>query len=149
MSDSYLVELSVTLPLSEAQYDGILQLLGGMDSGRDALLIRVTNHEVFDDFMAVYVEWRDYGYHVELDFPMDDFDWKYPLVLACGLDGKDTVQLLRDLLVDVAGTGENEVVYNRFRRVTAVRYGERKAQEYAKGESPDRGKEERDDCWHK
>ena len=114
--------------------------MDGMGSG-DALLIRVSNHEEFDDFMAVYLEWRDYGYHVELDFPMEDFDWKYPLVLAVGLGRKRTKQLLRDLLVNLSGTGENEVVMNRFRQVPALRYGEKKAEEYHKNRSADWGKE--------
>ena len=132
MSDSYLVEISVTLPASGEQYDGILQMLGGMDNSKDALLIKVTNYADFDDFMAVYLEWRDFGFHVELDFPMDDFGWKYPLVLASGLGRKRTRQLLRDLLVNVTGTGEHEVVTSRFRRVTAVRYGEKKVDVFEK-----------------
>ena len=140
MSDSYRIEIENTLPLSEAQYDGVLQLLDGMGSG-DALLVRASNHEEFDDFMAVYLEWRDYGYHVELDFPMKDFDWKYPLVLAAGLGRKRTKQLLRDLLVSLSGTGENEVVMNRFRQMPALRYGEKKAEEYHKNRSADWGKE--------
>ena len=114
MSDAFGVEISVTLPASEAQYDGILQLMEKMENRRDTLLIKVTNYRAFDDFMAVYLEWRNYGYHVELDFPMDDFNWKYPLVLASGLGAKRTKHLLRELLVKITGTGENEVVMTRF-----------------------------------
>ena len=131
MSDSYMMEIGNTLPLSTAQYDALLRLLDAMGSG-DEMLFKASNHADFDDFMAVYLEWREYGFHVELDFPMDDFGWKYPLVLAAGLGRKRTEQLLRDLLVDVSGTGENELVQSRFRHVAAVRYGEKKATEYTK-----------------
>ncbi len=132
MSDSYLMEISVALPISEAQYGGILRLLGAMDSGKDALLIRVSNHEDFEDFMAVYLERRNDGYHMELDYPMDDFGWKYPLVLAGSLSTKWTRKLLRELLVDVTGSGESEVVNNHFRQVKAVRYGEKEEKKYSK-----------------
>ncbi len=132
MSDSYRMEISVALPISEAQYDGILQLLGAMDSGKDALLIRVSNHEDFEDFMAVYLERRDDGYHMELDYPMDDFGWKYQLVLVGSLSTKWTRKLLRELLVDVTGSGESDAVNSRFRRVKAVRYGEKEARKYTK-----------------
>ena len=132
MSDSFLMKISSRLPFSDAQYDGLLQLLEHMDNERDAMLIEVPNHADFDDFMAVYLEWREYGYHVELDFPMDDFGWKYPLVLACDLSTKGSEKLLRELLVDVTGSGESDVVSNRFRRVKAGRYGEKEAKEYSK-----------------
>ena len=131
MSDSYMMEIGNTLPLSTAQYDALVRLLDAMGSG-DEMLFRVSNHEDFDEFMAVYLAWRDFGFHVELDYPMDGFGWKYPLVLACGLSGEETKQLLRDLLVELRGTGENKVVYNRFRHVAAVRYGEKKATVYEK-----------------
>ena len=132
MSDLYQVEISVTLPAGREQFDGILSHLGEMENRKDALLIKVNNYKELDDFMAVYLEWRDFGFHVELDFPMDDFGWEYPLVLASGLGAKRTRQLLRDLLVNVTGTGEHEVVTSRFRRVTAVRYGEKKADVFEK-----------------
>ena len=127
MSDLYQVEISVTLPAGGEQFDGILSHLGEMENRKDALLIKVNNYKELDDFMAVYLERRDYGYHVELDFPMDDFGWEYPLVLASGLGAKRTRQLLRDLLVNMTGTGGNEVVSTGFRHVPAVRYGEKQA----------------------
>ena len=140
MSDSYMMEIGNTLPLSSAQYDALLRLLDAMGSG-DEMLFKASNHADFDDFMAVYLKLRDYGFHVELDFPMEDFGWRYPLVLAAGLGAKRTKRLLRDLLVDVTGTGEHDLVQTRFRRVPALRYGEKKAEEYEKDAAADWGKE--------
>ena len=145
MSDSCMMEIGNTLPLSEAQYDALLRLLDAMGSG-DEMLFRASNHADFDDFMAVYLKWRDYGFHVELDFPMEDFGWRYPLVLAAGLGAKRTKRLLRDLLVDLTGTGEHDLVQTRFRRVPALRYGEQKAEEVRKDAAADWGKEKRHDC---
>ena len=139
-SDSCMMEIGNTLPLSTAQYDALVRLRDAMGSG-DEMLFRASNHADFDDFMAVYLKWRDYGFHVELDFPMEDFGWKYPLVLAAGLRGQSTKQLLRELVVNLTGTGENEVVQNRFRQVSAQRYGEKKAEEYRKDAEADWGKE--------
>ena len=121
MSDSYMMEIGNTLPLSMAQYDALVRLLDAMGSG-DEMLFRASNHADFDDFMAVYLKWRDYGFHVELDFPMEDFGWRY-------------------LLVDLTGTGEHDLVQTRFRRVPALRYGEKKAEEVRKDAAADWGKE--------
>ena len=55
------------------------------------------------------------------------------LVIAC--------QLLRELLVDVSGTEENEVVLNCFRQVPAERYGERKPTVYERTYESEYGKE--------
>ncbi len=130
MEDFYTIGITSALPFSEVQYSGLLQLVDGMENCRNALEVKIPNHADFDDFMAVYLEWRDGRYHVELDFPMDDFGRKYPLVLASDLGRKQTVQLLRELLVDVSGTEENETVLNRFRQVPAERYGEGKPTVY-------------------
>ena len=132
MGNSYLMEISVALPVSEAQFDGVLQLLDAMDGGETALLIRVSNHRDFEDFMAAYLERRGGGYRMELDYPMESFGWKYPLVLAGSLSAKETGKLLRELLVDVTGSGESDAVNSRFRRVKAVRYGEKEAKKYSR-----------------
>ena len=140
MSDSCMMEIGNTLPLSPAQYDALVRLLDAMGSG-DETLFKASNHAEVDDFMAVYLKWRDYGFHVELDFPMEDFGWQSPLVLAAGLGAKRTKRLLRDLLVDLTGTGEHGLVQTRFRRVPALRYGEQKAEEVRKDAAADWGKE--------
>ena len=146
MEDSYMIGISSALPFSEAQYDGLMQIVDNMDNCYNALEVKVPNHADFDDFMGVYLEWRDGRYRVEQDFPMDDFGWKYPLVLAADLDGKRTAQLLRELLVDVSGTGENELVLNCFRQVPAEHYGEKKPTVYEKDDAAARGKENGNDC---
>ena len=141
MEDSYMIGISSALPFSEAQYDGLMQIVDNMDNCYNALEVKIPNYADFDDFMAVYLKWRDYGFHVELDFPMEDFGWQYPLVLAAGLGAKRTKRLLRDLLVDLTGTGEHDLVQTRFRRVPALRYGEKKAEEVRKDAAADWGKE--------
>lgn len=147
MEDSFGIGISSALPFSEAQYNGLIQLMYGMDSYCHELEVKIPNYADFDDFMAVNLEWCDGSYHVELDFPMDDFNWKYPLVLAADLDGKRTAQLLRELLVDVSGTEENELVLNCFRQVPAERYGEKRPTLYEKDNAAARGKENGNDCW--
>ena len=146
MEDSFGIEISSALPFSEAQYDGLMQIVYGMDSYCHELEIKIPNHADFDDFMAVYLEWQDGNYHVELDFPMDDYGWKYPLVVAADLDEKQTAQLLYELLVDVSGTEKNKVVQNRFRRVPAKRYGEGKPTVYERTNGAEYGKENGNDC---
>ena len=81
------------------------------------------------------------GCHVEVAFDMDDFGWKYPLVLAANLDEKRTARLLRELLVDVSGTEENELVLNCFKQVPAERYGEKRPTEFKRNDASARGKE--------
>ena len=146
MEGSYTVGISSALPFSEVQYNGLMQIVDNMDSCYNALEVKIPNHADFDDFMAVYLEWYDGRYHVELDFPMDDFNWKYPLVLAADLDKAQTAQLLRELLVDVSGTEENEVVLNCFRQVPAERYGEKKPTVYERSDASEYGEENGNDC---
>ena len=141
MEDSFRIGISSALPFSEAQYNGLMQIVDNMDYGYHELEVKFPNYAEYDDFMAVYLEWRDGRYRMELDFPMDDFGWKYPLVLAADLDGKRTAQLLRELLVDVSGTEGNELVLNCFRQVPAERYGERKPTVYERTYESEYGKE--------
>ena len=112
MEDSYTIGILSALPFNEAQYSGMMQIVDSMDSCYNALEVKIPNHADFDDFMVVYLKWYDGHYHVELDFSMEDIGWKYPLVLAADLDRAQTAKLLRELLVDVSGTEENEVVLN-------------------------------------
>ena len=147
MEDAYTIKITSALPFSEAQYNGLMQIVDKMDNCYNTLEIKIPNHAEFNDFMEVYLEWRGGCYHVELDFAMDEFGWKYPLVLAADLEGKRTERLLRELLVDVLDTGENEMVLNYFRQVPAERYGEEKPAVFERNGKADSGKEIENDCW--
>ena len=53
MEDSFGIEISSALPFSEAQYDGLMQIVDNMDNCYNALEVKVPNHADFDDFMGV------------------------------------------------------------------------------------------------
>ena len=145
MESSYTVEISSALPFSEVQYNGLMQIVDCMDDRYFALEIKIPNHTEFDEFMAMYLEQLNGRCHAELDYAMDDFGWKYPLVLAADLDRGETAQLLRELLVDASGSGENEMVLNRFRQVPAARYGEEIPTVYERDDAAEYGEENADD----
>lgn len=121
------------LPLNDRQLDGLYRIVEAMEHDRSAaLFFEVSNYRQIDDFMALYIEPGSRGLRVELDYPMDDWGWKYPLVLAGNLSVEKTKELLRRTLRDLEETYDIDFVFNGFRSVTPVRYGAQKPEKFSK-----------------
>lgn len=120
----YTYRIKSKLPLSEEQLDGLVRIVEAMDDDETDLLFKVGNPEDIDDFMAVYVRWSERGRHVEIDYDMSGFNWKYPLVLAGNVSVREAAELLRQLLLELVESGDIGLVFNHFRATEAVRYGE-------------------------
>ena len=131
--NDYTCRIRSALPLNDRQLDSLYRIVEAMEHDcSTALFFEVSNYRQVDDFMAVYIEHGDRGLHVELDYPMDDWGWKYPLVLAGNLSLEKTRELLRRTLRDLEETCDIDFVFNGFRSVTAVRYGAKEPEEFSK-----------------
>ncbi len=93
-----------------------------LDSKR-GLKVELPNH---DDPQEIWVEYCEDGYRLELIFPMGDFGWRHPLVLAGdGLGYKAIVRVLNVILLDGINTDEIPVVMESLKDVTASVFGEK------------------------
>ena len=62
---------------------------------------------------------------MELIFPMDDFGWEHPLVLAAdGIDFEGVKRILTEILMNQKDTEDIDLVLYSFRDVTTEVYGE-------------------------
>ncbi len=78
-----------------------------------------------NDPQEIWVEYRDNGYYLELSFPMDDFGWSHPLILASdGLGYKDIESVLNGILLDGKSTEEIPFVMESLKDVTKTVFGE-------------------------
>ena len=129
----YISGLKSALPLNDRQLESIYRIVEAMEHDRSsALFFEVSNFRQIDDFMALYIEPGSRGLRVELDYPMDDWGWKYPLVLAGNLSLEKTKELLRRTLRDLEETYDIDFVFNGFRSVTPVRYGAQEPEKFSK-----------------
>ena len=59
--------------------------------------------------------WGD-GYHVEIGFDMEDFNWDHPLILgADDVSFEDTLDLFRRIGLNGEETGDIEYITNNFK----------------------------------
>lgn len=70
---------------------------------------------------SVLISYTGQGYYMELSYPMDDFEWTHPLLLANdNLTIKEAADVLWFLLVE--GTDEIEIITNHFHEISSRIY---------------------------
>ena len=78
-----------------------------------------------DDPQEIRIQWIDDGYFVGLTFPMNDFGWTHPLLLAAeGLPYEDVEMMIKEICMKQMETGDIELINKRFRDVTGEVYGD-------------------------
>lgn len=107
-------------PMTEAEFENIENILRNLVHEEvESFLVVDFNNYVNDDkvlFMQAK-SWGD-GYHVEIGFDMEDFDWDHPLILgADDVSYEDTVELFRKIGLDGAETGDIEFITNNFKDI--------------------------------
>ena len=112
------------LPASEKQIDGlhrIVQTLETDENESHILEVQLPNN---DDPETIQVAHFEDGYYLGLKFPMADFGWEHPLVLAgTGFTCTEIEEVLDDILVELVGTDEISIISNGVRDVTGEFYG--------------------------
>lgn len=79
----------------------------------------------YDDPQEIRVEYKAGTYCVELSFPMDEFGWSHPLVLAAdGMDYRSVKQILTEICMNQTSTEHIPAVIENFRDITSQVYSD-------------------------
>lgn len=116
----YTYELTLAeLPVSDEQFEAIVSILQSLQTRSDvSLIIKILNH---DDPQEILVAYSGTSYYCELNFPMDDFEWDHPLLLARdGLSFDEVANLLWLITVCEMDTDDISLVYYHFKQVSTV-----------------------------
>ena len=121
---NYTLEFTLnSLPMSDEQLDGFLMLARALADDPEHRLILLMPGNA--DPQEIHIQWNDDGYCVGFSFPMDEYGWSHPLMLAAeGLKYEDVVMLMTEICVNQTDTDSIELVMSSFRDVTEQVYGE-------------------------
>ena len=105
-------------PMTEEEFENIENILRNLVHEEvESFLVVDFNNYVNDDkvlFMQAK-KWGD-GYHVEIGFDMEDFDWDHPLILgADDVSLEDTLDLFRRVGLKAEETGDIDFITNNFK----------------------------------
>ncbi len=111
------------LPADESQMEALSRFVDDLQNRPDvALVISLSGR---DDPQEFLISFTDIGfYYMELSFPMDEFEWVHPLLLAHdSLSSEQVHEILDAVLVEMRDTGDVGVIGNEFRDVTSTVFG--------------------------
>ncbi len=111
------------LPASGGQMEALHRLVDDLQNRQDvALVIALTGR---DDPQEMLVSFAGDGrYYMELSFPMGDFDWAHPLLLANDRLSPDQVRdILTAILVEMQDTGDIDVIGEEFHEINSAVFG--------------------------
>lgn len=76
------------------------------------------------DYQEIRLSYTGDAFYLEITYPMDDFGWDHPLILANdSLTLAEAEEVLRSLLVD--GTDQTEIITNHFHEISSSIYEEK------------------------
>ncbi len=112
-----------SLPAEEEQMHKFYALVEAIaDEPEHALQLTLADH---DDPREFHIAYEDGGYKVVLSFPMDDFGWPNPLLLAGEhLRLEEVMDILDGICRHGMETGDFEIIYNGFHNITESVYGD-------------------------
>ncbi len=117
-----------SLPARKEQIHSVLRIAERLRSEPQyAVGLVLADH---DDPGTFLFAWQGDGYKMVLYFPMEDFGWSHPLLLASdGLALEDVEKILKGICLDGKETGDMDEL-NSFRDVTYLVYGERARKDF-------------------
>lgn len=111
------------LPANEEQMSGIITFLAYVKERTDvAVVIRSNDEEYADDVpQEVLLSASPHGYYMELNYPMEDWEWDHPLLLANDhLTEEEAASVLTSIFRDC--TDDIPIVSNEFGEVSSSVY---------------------------
>ena len=108
-----------SLPANERQAGVLRQLTQRFkEEPEHAVKLMLPSH---DDPREMYFAWQGDGYFMALAFPMEDFGWSHPLVLAADALAYDELENVLDgVLLEGKSTDEIPVVMEKMRNITDI-----------------------------
>ena len=112
------------LPLAKRDLETLLTIVRALlPLDKDRLLqVVFPGH---DDPQEFRIGATSEGYFLALSYPMDDFGWSHPLILAEGdLPYEDVEQVIRGVCEEGKSTGDIPVVMEKLKDCTGEAFGE-------------------------
>ena len=113
-----------TLPATGQQHDALKRIVEALETDENEshiLEVRLPNN---DDPGAIQIAHFEDGYYMGLEFPMNDFGWEHPLILAgTGFSCEEIESILNDILIEGKSTDRIPAIMNGVRDVTGEFYG--------------------------
>ena len=113
------------LPANEKQLEAILGFPAYVKERQDILMtVRIEDEEFKDDVpQAVSIADSPYGYYMELEYNMDEWNWDHPLLLANDhLTEEEAISILETIFRDCSD--DNPIVTNCFGEISSSIYPE-------------------------
>ena len=111
-----------SLPLNQRNLEDLLTIVQLLGIDRERVL-QIT-FPGYDDPAEIRVAALQNGYYLGLSFPMEEFDWDHPLVLAAeNLSREQVEEVLRGICGERKSTEEIPIVMEELKDVTNLIYG--------------------------
>ena len=124
---AFTAEIGVNhLPVNREQLEAALGFLGFVTKSRDtSVVIHINNKQYVNDVpLSILFAKSANGFYMELCYPMDDFGWDHPLLLAHDHLSEEDAACVLIAILD-ACTDNVPVIQKEFRDVTGWVYGDK------------------------
>ena len=111
------------LPLNQRDLEELLLIIQLLSIDRLRILQIV--FPGYDDPEEIRIAALKEGYYLGLSYPMDDYGWEHPLLLAAeNLPIEEVNEVIQGICAEEKSTGDIPVVMEKLKDVTAMVYGE-------------------------
>ena len=106
-----------SLPASEQQIDALLKITRQLANEPEYVLeLKLNGHDDPNEFLLAH---QGEGYKMVLVFPMDDFGWRHPLLLAGeNLSYDEAADILHGICIEGKDTGAFTLITDHFKNAT-------------------------------
>ena len=110
-----------SFPIDESEFPKYRQLMDFVQQRQDVTV--VIEIEDSSEYQEIRFSYTREAYYLDITYPMDDFGWEHPLILANdGLTAAEAEEVLRSILVDE--NDQIEIIINHFHEVSSSIYKE-------------------------
>ena len=110
-----------SFPIDESEFPKYRQLMDFVQQRQDVTV--VIEIQDLTEYQEIRLSYTGEAYYLEITYPMDDFKWEHPLILANdSLTAEEAEEVLRSILVDE--TDQIEIIIEHFHEVSSSIYKE-------------------------
>ena len=110
-----------SFPIDESEFPKYRQLMDFVQQRQDVTVVIEIQDST--EYQEIRLSYTGEAYYLEITYPMDDFKWEHPLILANdGLTAEEAEEVLRSILVEE--TDQIEIIIDHFHEVSSSIYKE-------------------------
>ena len=110
-----------SFPIDEGEFPKYRQLMEFVQQRQDVTVVIEIQDST--EYQEIRLSYTGEAYYLEITYPMDDFKWEHPLILANdSLTAEEAEEVLRSILVDE--TDQIEIIIEHFHEVSSSIYKE-------------------------